>query len=258
MINSIRYLQRNDTRILKARSEEKSGTTVTTKLDALRDDPSVSERLNPPLGAPDKAYQEVDPQKNIQKTNSDQCVVEVRFNPLGPGYYHGYILTTDRSGSDFFRGGPGRQPHERPDIGRSGSFISGAGGAASQSSGTDQYTSSNSGNSLSAGSGPGGEGQNVGLFGSIVVDHGSYDENALDWQKNKVPSVTVSTLDGSCDSIESRMTQSAGVITQSRTPYNPLVANSNSVAREILESVGHAGVESPVWAPGWRTELKSK
>lgn len=217
-------------------------------LDRLLADPSSAEKLGQPAGngRGDGLGSEV-----------GECHIQARFNPLGPGYYHGYILTSDDSGTDFFRGGPGRQAEDRPNIGKSGTLISGTGGMISQSAGTDDYASSNSGNALSAGSGPGGEGENLGLFGSIVVDSGVYNSDAQDWQTEDVPAVSVARLAANCDSIEAVLQQAAQDITHSFTPYNPLSANSNSVARELLARAGFSGVESPVWAPGWRTEIKS-
>ncbi|HYR41499.1 MAG TPA: RHS repeat-associated core domain-containing protein, partial [Terriglobia bacterium] len=109
---------------------------------------------------------------------SGLCNIAVRFYPLSGGlYYHAYILTTDDSGTQFFRGGPNGPG---PSSGSSGASSSSPGGSSSQSSRrcSSNSGSSNSGNSSSPGSGPGGQGQNTGPWGPITTTSGPYTPNS--------------------------------------------------------------------------------
>ena len=180
------------------------------------------------------------------------CTIEARFNPIGPGYHHAYITTTDAAGTDYFRGGPSAGG---PSSGSTGALGSASGGSSSQASASDSSQSSNSGNGSSPGSGPGGAGANTGPFGAIDTVSGTYGPGTIDWNPGSPPTTTVAVEAGTCDSVEAQLSRALNEIEAANIPYNPLSTNSNATAREALERVGYPNVDPAAWAPGWNTQL---
>jgi hypothetical protein len=180
------------------------------------------------------------------------CTIEARFNPIGPGYHHAYVTTTDLSGTDYFRGGPSAGG---PSSGSTGILGSASGGSSSQSSGSNSSESNNSGNSSSPGSGPGGAGANTGSFGAIDTISGPYGPGTIDWNAGSPPTTSVAVEAGNCNAVEARLDKAMNDIEAANIPYNPLSTNSNATAREALERAGYPNVEPAAWAPGWNTQL---
>lgn len=189
------------------------------------------------------------------------CKVEVRFTPVAGGLAnHAFVTTTDRDSVNFFRGGPflggpgSSTSGEAGDV--SGQLGSASGGSSAGASGSGSSGSSNSGNASSPGSGRGGTAKSAGPWGPIVTKHGAYGPGTIDWTASPTATKTVAVRPGSCDATERNLTRHLGEIDDVQIPYNPLSTNSNATAHTILERSGiHAGVKTPVWAPGWNTRL---
>lgn len=184
------------------------------------------------------------------------CKIEVKFNPLGPGYYHAHIVTTDPGGFQIgFRGGPGGIG---PSGGPFGALSSGSGGSVSQKS-PGRGGSSNSSNTSSPGSGPGGPGNNTGPWGPLTPTIGPYGPQLfIDYPNagGPLPSMTVLNNSQSCTNYQTQFAQNFLAVQQANIPYNPLSTNSNALIQNTLTNSGLSPGQPPVWAPGWNTPLR--
>ncbi len=178
--------------------------------------------------------------------------IEVRYNQLGPGYYHAYIVVTDTSTGQeyYYRGGPSKGG---PSSGGSGATTSGSGGRSGDSSGSDS-SGSDSGNSTSPGSGdPGGD--NDGPFGPIVTHSGPYEPGTIDWNPNNPPSDILKDDDDPCGDTLDKLDDAVQKIDDLQVPYNPFGPNSNSTVRELLEDIGIDPPKPSRFVPGWNTDI---
>lgn len=197
---------------------------------------------------------------------SERCEVEVRYTPVAGGLAnHAFVVTTDSDSTRYFRGGPSAggpassaSSGSTPMGGSSQSsevLGSASGGSASGRSGSGGSRSSDSGNGSSPGSGRGGPDRANGPWGPIVTDHGAYRRGTIDWTTAPVAATRVANLPGNCDRIEGRLAAHADAIEAAGIPYNPLGANSNATAREMLERSGINAGSPAVRAPGWYVQL---
>ena len=174
-----------------------------------------------------------------------ECKVEVRANKLSVlGYYHMFIVFTDSSGNEFYlRGGPSAGGG-----GLSASSGEISGGSSRGSS--DSSSGSGSNPSASSDSSRGGEGP----FGNIVTKSGEYLPGTIDYDTS-APSITVMSGVDACAKHAELQAQIAA-ITASKTRYNPLGPNSNSVVFTSLKNVGITPqVPDDLWAPGKDTAI---
>jgi hypothetical protein len=170
-----------------------------------------------------------------QAGNAEVCTVEVRYNPvnLGPiptGQNHAFIVTTDNSSVDYFRGGP--QANQTG----VNSPTSGSGSAAN---GTNRPAFD----------------PRFGIYGPIITEHGPYREGTVDWTTNPSGSQVVDRIPGNCNRIEGEFRRHMNDIEAARINYMPLNQNSNSTVRETLERAGYPNVSPVVSAPAWNTQL---
>jgi len=145
--------------------------------------------------------------------------IEVRYTPIGPGYYHKYIVYTDSAGNQWAaRGGPSAGP------GLSGSST-GQSGSSSGSSG--------------------------GAFGDIRTESGAYDPHFIDYDPTGTnPSETVKTgTDLSAD--WKRITDSIRDIGNEGHEYRPLDQNSNTTVDEALRRSGIAEPKGDGFGDNW-------
>ena len=194
--------------------------------------------------------------------------VEVRFKSLGIGN-HAYIIVSDNDGDNPYIirfGGKG---------GSGGSASSNAsGGSSSQSSGSRPYgsggssnNSSNSSNSSSAGSSRGGPGKDCGRWGPIEPFFGPYTatqkdgSETPDYTDGTDPSITIVAGDNKPASHYERLFRGKAMeIGSAMVPYNPVTTNSNAAVSSVLSrtGLGTKMTKTPVWAPGWSTNLPNK
>jgi len=160
------------------------------------------------------------------------CRIEVRYTPVAGGIAnHAFVVTSDRDSTSYFRGGPSA----RTAGSNSGSSNSGTSGSdASQSS---------QGN------------RNVGVWGTIVTEHGAYGPRTIDWTTAPSGQQDVARVPGNCDQIDRTMGAAADDIARANISYGPLGPNSNSTAREILERAGFPNVQPVVTVPSWNIQL---
>jgi RHS repeat-associated protein len=183
--------------------------------------------------------------------------IEVRYNKIGPGYTHSYVVVTDRNGAQtYFRGGPTAGGTSSPGL----SLPSYSGGSSSQSSRSGSSdssgsSSSNSSNSSSPGSGPGGPGANTGPFGAIVAEHGAYTPDSIDYSTHPAASKTVLSNDEPASGYINQLGQYENAVNQSGIPYNPLSTNSNAYAAGAVQSLGLTPPTNHPLAPGSGTNL---
>jgi len=145
--------------------------------------------------------------------------IEVRYTPIGPGYYHKYIVYTDSAGNQWAaRGGPSAGP------GLSGSST-GQSGSSSGSSG--------------------------GAFGDIRTESGAYDPHFIDYDPTGTnPSEAVKTgTDLSAD--WKRITDSIRDIGNEGHEYRPLDQNSNTTVDEALRRSGIAEPKGDGFGDNW-------
>ena len=122
----------------------------------------------------------------LSKFDDDgHATIDIRYNSIGPGYTHSYIVVTDTNGSQtVFRAGPSRDA--------SSLFITPAtGGSSSQSSGS-QSSASDSSNSSSPGSAPTANGD---PWGQLVGVNMSYVPGAVDYTTTPAASSTLLSND---------------------------------------------------------------
>ena len=184
----------------------------------------------------------------ISIDDNGQVTIEIRYNQLGPGYTHSFIVVTDRDGTKtVFRAGPSNQP--------SSLWITPAtGGAASQTSGS-QSSGSDSSNSSSPGGGPTGNGDPWGqlqaVHGDFVPGGPDYDQN----QENPAGSSTLLSNDQPAGDYINTLLQYEGSVNQANIPYNPLTTSSNAYATGAANALGLTVPKPPEAAPGSGTKL---
>ncbi len=184
------------------------------------------------------------------------CLVELRFAPLGPGYYHAYITTTDNSsGTMFFRGGPGNSSLGSSSSGNSTGSSSGSGGSSTGSC-CRSRSGSGSSNSTSPGASPGQSSSSNGPYGALTGNSGPYTPTSIDYPKpgETQPSITLVDDGSPCD-CNACFQKALDNITASGTSYNPLTSNSNAVAHALLQRCGFDSSTPQYWSPGWSTPL---
>lgn len=92
-------------------------------------------------------------------------------------------------------------------------------------------------------------------FGKIVTESGSYTPGTIDWTTSLTGRQIVDNLPYNCDNIERLLGRAITDIERAGLPYDPVIRNSNSVAREALERSGYSSVRPVVVAPAWNTQL---
>jgi RHS repeat-associated protein len=182
----------------------------------------------------------------LSKFDDDgHATIEIRYNSIGPGYTHSYIIVTDRDGSQkVFRAGPS---HDVSPL----MITPATGGSSSQSSGS-QSSASDSSNSSSPGSAPTANGD---PWGKLVGVNASYVPGAPDYTTTPAASSTLLSNDLPAAGYTSQLQQYQNSVNGSDIPYNPLSTNSNAYAAGAANSLGLTVPKPPVWAPGAGTTL---
>jgi len=200
------------------------------------------------------------------------CRVEVKFKPVnrlkkGPIdltlYWHAYIVTSDSSGSQFFRGGPecGTGGSD------SGSSNSGNRNVGSSNSGSCNVGSSNSGNNNIGSSNSGAHHRGIdqrsgGFFGYIRTAHGTYLPGSTDYPKNPSdPRRTMFIYNDrrACGYWNDKFVAVLARIDAANIDYDPRGPNSNTVIHQTLITAGlgqHTPHDTVVGAPGWNTSIR--
>jgi len=180
------------------------------------------------------------------------CLVQLEFHPIGAikEAFHAFVLTTDPNGQQtFFRGGPINLALSLGPLAQLGSASGGvASGSVSHGS-----TSSNSANSSSPGASRGGVGEDNGPFGQIDTEKDPYTPGSTEW--GGIDPINVANTPGSCECLNGVFGSYLDRLQRAAIPYNPIWRNSNSVARELLESASLSPPNLPFWLPGWNAKL---
>jgi hypothetical protein len=144
---------------------------------------------------------------------------------------------TDATGQEYYmRGGPGARGPAR------GSGISKELSGGSSHTGTD--SSSGSGSNPSSSSD-----DTAGPYGDIVTETGRYEPASTDWDPG-AKAITIVNDPTACAK-QTDLEDQMRTIQGSKTRYNPMGPNSNSVAFTALKNVGLTpAVPDGVWAPG--------
>lgn len=257
----------------RAGSPLEQGTALRT-LDGLTGNRGTSDALargelepNAPQGVVSPSIQfaqAVQPAQGqpTQGQAAPSCTVEVRYTPVVGGLAnHAFVTTTDADSTNYFRGGPSGGGPGGSSSGQLGSATGGSVSGSSNSNSSDSSGSSNpsnsspSANGSSPGASRGGPGANNGPWGPIVTDYGRYVPGTVDYTTDPSGQQTVAVTPGNCDAIEGQLTRHADDIEAAQIPYNPLGANSNATARELIERSGLPQVDPVVRVPGWGTQL---
>jgi len=94
------------------------------------------------------------------------------------------------------------------------------------------------------------------LFGHLSEAHGKYNSGFPDWDP-KAPSVTVLSGKKACEKDDCIVSKFIA-IDKKKLPYDPLIRNSNTVVRVVLERCGLPQLKPNVWAPAWSRDLNYK
>ncbi len=169
---------------------------------------------------------------------SGLCRIDVRFFDLSAGrgaWHHAYILTTDDTGTNYYRGGPtpGMGPSSDATGLATGGTMEGGQALASKPKGL-------------SGSGP---------YGTIKTWSGPYVAGSIDWETGNPP--TLNALDNkcSCSAYSKCFTKVLSLIERANIPYEPVGTNSNSVASTLIGQCLGQRPGPPVTAPGWGRPL---
>lgn len=247
----------------RAGSPLEQGAALRT-LDGLTGNRGTSDALARGELAPNALHDAVAPAHGqpAQGQLTPSCTVEVRYTPVAGGLAnHAFVTTTDADATNYFRGGPSGDGPGSSSSGQLGSATGGSVSSSSNSNSSDSSGSSNpsnsspSANGSSPGASRGGPGANNGPWGPIATDYGRYVAGTVDYTTDPSGQQTVAVTPGNCDAIEGQLARHADDIEAAQIPYNPLGANSNATARELIERSGLPQVDPVVWAPGWGTQL---
>jgi len=186
----------------------------------------------PPLGVP----------------GDQRCRVEVRFWSMGGGFYHAYIVTSDRHRATQFRAGPA---HPSP-TGRIRALLA-AGSSAATASLRGFFSSGPPDQSnLAAGAWA----PKARHWGPLRADHGPYVAGTLDYDSGRPPTMPLVVDGAPCGLYDLRLTGAEIALNSASLPYNPLSTNSNAFVRYALTWIHVTPGAPPVWAPGWDTILR--
>ena len=152
----------------------------------------------------------------------DRCRVRVCFWDMGTGFYHAYILTSDRHGTTHFRAGPA---HPGPIAETIWALLGGKGSKARQ-------------------------------WGPLRAEHGPYIPGSVDYDAGSPPSMTLLQDGAPCGILNLRLTGAEIALNSAEIPYNPLTTNSNAFVPYALSWIHLAPGAPPVSAPGWDTVLR--
>jgi hypothetical protein len=163
-------------------------------------------------------------QRELAVPGDQRCKVQVRFWEIGKGFYHAYILTSDRHGATHFRAGPASPG---PVISRISTFLE-----------------------------P--RNPNTRHWGPLRAEHGPYLPGTVDYDSGSPPTMTLLDNGPSCGVYNLRLTGAEIALNSSLIPYNPLTTNCNAFVRYALTWIHLTPGAPPVAAPGWYTILRPK
>ncbi len=153
----------------------------------------------------------------------ERCSVRVCFWNMGRGFYHAYIVTSDRRGATHFRAGPA---HPGPAVERLWALLRPAGSEARQ-------------------------------WGPLRAEHGPYVPGSVDYDPGDPPSMTLLEDGAPCGIYNLRLTGAEIALNSAEIPYQPLTTNSNAFVPFALGWIDLTPGVPPVQAPGWDTVLQA-